>query len=321
MNYRFHLPTKNEREKNKELRGKRKCPQCGENTFVPYLDAIGHIVDERKYGRCERINSCGYVLYPDGDENDAKRNCRPIYTQKPKAQFLNAEQREKYFKPSLNNYDKNHLITFLRGVFDDATINTMIEDYYIGTHSYFNGGAVVFWQIDRFGNIHRGKVMQYDQNTGKRAKINGKGLVTSIHSLNDLGDLPSQCLFGEHLLSKYPDMFVGIVESEKTAVIASGVFKDCVMLATGGCSNFTLSMCRELRGRNVVVFPDNGKFEEWSAKGCEMRHLFKTLSIVDIMERKEVSGRYDLKVGDDIGDIILAPNFNIKDFGIELKEL
>lgn len=321
MNYRFHLPTKNEREKNKELRGKRKCPQCGENTFVPYLDAFGKIVDERKYGRCERINSCGYVLYPDGDENDAQRNYRPIYTQKPKAQFLNAEQREKYFKPSLNNYDKNHLITFLRGVFDNATINTMIEDYYIGAHSHFNGGATLFWQIDRFGNIHRGKVMQYDQDTGKRTKINGKGLVTSIHSLNDLGDLPSQCLFGEHLLSKYPDVFVGIVESEKTAIIASGVFEDCLFLACGGCGNLTTSMCRALKGRNVVLFPDNGKYDEWAQKGREMRHLFKTISIVDIMENHDVLERYQLKKGDDIGDMIISPNFDIKDFRIELKEL
>ena len=80
-------------------------------------------------------------------------------------------------------------------------------------------------------------------------------------------------------------------------------------------------MCHALKGRNVVLFPDNGKFEEWSTKGCEMRHLFKTTSIVDIMERQDVLERYDLKVGDDIGDMILAPNFNIKDFKIKLKEL
>lgn len=322
MNYRFHLPTRNEREKNKELRGKRKCPQCGENTFVPYLDAIGHIVDERKYGRCERINSCGYVLYPDGDENDAKRKYRPIYTQKPKAQFLNAEQREKYFKPSLNNYDKNHLITFLRGVFDDATINTMIEDYYIGTHSHFNGGAVVFWQIDRFGNIHRGKVMQYDTESGHRAKYsNGNGLISSIHSIYNLSDMPQECLFGEHLLTKNPNKFVGIVESEKTAIIASVVFKDCVMLATGGCGNLKPSVCQALKGRNVVLFPDNGKYDEWAQKGREMRHVFKTLSIVDIMEKQDVLERYHLHKDDDIGDVILAPNFDIKDFIIDLKEL
>ena len=321
MNYRFHLPTKNEREKNKELRGKRKCPQCGENTFVPYLDAIGHIVDERKYGRCERINSCGYILYPDGDENDAKRNYRPIYTQKPKAQFLNAEQREKYFKPTLKNYEENHLISYLRGVFDDASITKMIENYYVGTIDQFNGGATVFWQIDRFGNIHRGKVMQYDKSGHRVKHSNGNGLVNSIHNIYGIGDLPQECLFGEHLLTKYPNMFVGIVESEKTAIFASGVVSDCLFLATGGCSKFTPAMCQAVKGRNVVLFPDNGKFEDWSEKGRAMRHIFKTISIVDIMEHEDVLERYQLSSGDDIGDIFVSPNFDIKDFIINLKEL
>ena len=316
--YKYHLASPEEQRKHN---GKWCCPQCDKRTFVPYLDANNNIVDERKYGRCERINSCGYILYPDNKESIARRKHIPIHKPKPKATFLNAEQRERYFKPTLTRYDVNHLIMFLRGVFDTNSINKMIEEYYIGTHDHFSGGAAVFWQIDRFGYIHRGKVMQYDQNTGKRKKINGKGLVTYIHSLNDLGDLPVQCLFGEHLLSKYPNMFVGIVESEKTAIIASGVFKDCIMLATGGCSNFTPAMCQALRGRNVVLFPDNGKFDEWGQKGRKMRYLFKTLSIVDMMENPETLQRWSLNDGDDIGDLILACNLDPKYIQIELKEL
>lgn len=318
--YKFHLATPDEQ---RQHHGKWLCPQCQQKSFVPYLDESGKIVDVRKYGRCERVNSCGYILYPlypDSDENTTTRNYRP-YTPKPKAKFLNAEQREIYFKPTLKNYEENHLISYLRGVFDDATVSKMIENYYIGTIDQFNGGATIFWQIDRFGNIHRGKVMQYDKNGHRAKRSNGNGLINSIHCIFGIGDLPQECLFGEHLLTKYPNMFVGIVESEKTAIIASGVVEDCLFLATGGCTKLTPAMCQALKERNVVLFPDNGKFEEWSEKGRAMRHIFKTISIVDIMEHEDVLDRYNLKAGDDIGDIIISPNFDIRHFHIELKEL
>ena len=42
----------------------------------------------------------------------------------------------------------------------------------------------------------------------------------------------SQCLFGEHLLSLYPDRTVALVESEKTAVICAGFIPEYVWLAT-----------------------------------------------------------------------------------------
>ena len=44
----------------------------------------------------------------------------------------------------------------------------------------------------------------------------------------------SQCLFGEHLLARYPDKPVALVESEKTAVVCASINPDCVWLATGG---------------------------------------------------------------------------------------
>ena len=316
--YKFHLASP---DAQRQHGGKWFCPKCQQKSFVPYLDTSGKIVDKYKYGRCERINSCGYILYPESDENATTRNYRPIYTPKPKAKFLNAEQREIYFKPTLKNYDQNHLISYLRGVFGDAPVSKMIENYYIGTIDLFNGGATVFWQIDRYGNIHRGKVMQYNESGHRAKRSNGNGLINSIHNIYGICDLPQECLFGEHLLTKYPNMFVGIVESEKTAIIASGVVSDCLFLATGGCTKLTPPICQALKGRNVVLFPDNGKFEEWSEKGRAMRHIFKTISIVDIMEQEDVLERYNLSSGDDIGDMIISPNFDIKHFRIDLTEI
>ena len=95
------------------------------------------------------------------------------------------------------------------------------------------------------------------------------------------------------------------MESEKTALIASAVFADCVMMACGSASNLTAKMCEPLRGHDVILFPDNGMFDKWQEKGKQLRHIFGRLRIADIMEREA------LNEGDDIGDLFLHQYPNI----------
>lgn len=233
------------------------------------------------------------------------RSMFPMPSPRAKDILLNKPRyidKERIFKPSVKatSTHRNNLVEFLRTVFGKEKTEDMVRKYYIGTSKHFGGGATVFYQIDRFGDVHRGKVMQYDAATGKRVKVGGKGLVTSVHKLMNLGDpLPPQCLFGEHLLSTYPDHSVAIVESEKTALISSVIFYDCLMLACGGCGNLTRTLCEPLRDREVYLFPDNGKYDEWSEKGRQMRHLFSKLHIATTMEHEA------LEPGDDIGDYFL----------------
>ena len=55
------------------LRGgsaKEVCPNCGQRTFVPYVDDAEQIVGEL-YGRCDRENKCGYYRYPRGVVSNA----------------------------------------------------------------------------------------------------------------------------------------------------------------------------------------------------------------------------------------------------------
>lgn len=310
-------------------RGKWVCPECGRKTFVCYVDTNGNILDEG-VGKCDRADKCAYHYTPrqyfaDNEGVSMPRQTRKQYVSKPQPRpiYINdkvfIEQHGNVFRESVEaTYkERNHLITFLNGVFGEKIVKRMIADYYIGTIDHWNG-ATVFYQVDGGGHVHRGKIMLYNPENGKRVhKCNN-----TVHSIYGISDKkPQACLFGEHLLAKYPDMFVGIVESEKTAIIASGVVNDCIFLACGGCGNLTIAMCEALRGRNVVLFPDNGKLAEWSAKGRILRHLFKTLSIVDIMERPDTLQRWKLNGGDDIGDLILACNLDPKHIQIELKEL
>ena len=46
----------------------------------------------------------------------------------------------------------------------------------------------------------------------------------------------TRCLFGEHLLTRYPERIVALVEAEKTALIGAGFIPEYNWLATGGRS-------------------------------------------------------------------------------------
>jgi hypothetical protein len=73
--------------------------------------------------------------------------------------------------------------------------------------------------------------------------------------MTDLGLLKKSLC--EHLLRDNTKM-VAIVESEKTAIIASIYLPDMIWLACGGCGNLSLKLCEPLKGRKVVLFPDAG---------------------------------------------------------------
>ena len=93
----------------------------------------------------------------------------------------------------------------------------------------------------------------------------------------------SQCLFGEHLLSLYPDKVVVLDESEKSAIIGSAIFPDYVWLATGGKSQMKEDKLRVLSGRTVLLFPDADGYAEWKQRAESMSYCKAIVS--DIIEK------------------------------------
>ena len=87
----------------------------------------------------------------------------------------------------------------------------------------------------------------------------------------------SQCLFGEHLLTKYPEKTVALVEAEKTAVICAGFFPDYVWLATGGKSQLNERL-NVLKGRKVVAYPDLDATKEWRTRVLDFPDIDITVS-------------------------------------------
>lgn len=182
-------------------------------------------------------------------------------------------------------------VQFLCGLFDRSslespTIERLMQDYALGATK---DGSVIYWQIDTKGRVRTGKVMKYNPETGHRIK--DAGGINWIHSIMKKQNLlPEdynlvQCLFGEHLLKMYPNKVVALVESEKSALIASDVYPDYVWLATGGKSQLSIDKLKVLKGRTVIMFPDVDGFEYWTEKAKEVEAIGCKVIVSDLLEK------------------------------------
>lgn len=292
---------------------KKSCPQCGRKVcFTRYVDACGDYVFPEYVGRCDHEHSCGYHFTP-GDyfrENPAgsislprkhvimpKISSVPIKEQPPS--FIDRSIMEQ----TLSHYAINPLYTFLARCMGKEEADRLCCLYRIGTSRKW-GGAAVFWQVDCNGRVRTGKIMLYDATTGKRVK-HPQPHVCWVHTEMRLKDYHlRQCFFGEHLLPLYPDRKVFVVESEKTAVIASHFMPDVLWIATGGKNGcFNERAASALAGRDVVLMPDLGATQEWQARLPMLDKVCRSVSVNDIMET--MATEEQRSQGLDIADFLL----------------
>lgn len=166
-------------------------------------------------------------------------------------------------------------------------------------------GATVFWQIDTRGKVRTGKIMLYSPTTGKRVK-NLELPVYWVHKALKQSEFElRQCLFGEHLLIDKTKP-VAIVESEKTAVIASVYLPQFIWVAVGSLTNLNAEKCSILKGRTVTLFPDLNGFDKWSSKAKELSHL-AIFTVSDLLERKATEA--ERKQGFDLADYLIKYDY------------
>lgn len=257
------------------------CPACGKRRFVRYVNTEKGEYLPEIYGRCDREINCGYFLnpYKDGYKSDDNTtfenyNCKLNNNRVVKSPANCTSEEISYipydtFKQSLSAYHKNNFVLFLLTLFDKDTINNLIHRYHLGTSNHWSG-AVVFWQVDKNEKVRSGKVMLYDQVSGRRIK-EPFSHITWAHKVLNVADYNlQQCFFGEHLLISDAVTPVALVESEKTAVIASAYLPGFIWLAVGSLSNLSASKCSCLKDRKVILFPDLNCFNKWTAKANEI---------------------------------------------------
>lgn len=303
------------------------CPNCGRKTFKPYVDAYGNVLAPH-VGRCDREQKCRYHLTP----SEFLAAYRPMRFPTPMRHSTRPELAAPptFFDSrdclrSIAHYEMNPLACFLHSAFDpligSEAVDAVMKSYCLGTASKF-GGSAVFWLIDHNGRIRDGKVMGFDRQTGKRIK-KPYPQVSNAHTL--LADRYSgtfkSCFYGAHLLAQSADTPVWVLESEKAALIAALALKwggvpIGVPVATGGCAGLTdagecshdpYHRMQALRGRRVVLFPDEGKFEEWEMKGKALRGFVKELYISTVMERTLHPHPIECRIepGDGFDDLLL----------------
>ena len=152
--------------------------------------------------------------------------------------------------------------------------------------------------------------MLYNPTIGKRVK-NLELPVYWVHkAIKELDFELRQCLFGEHLLIDKTKL-VAIVESEKTAVIASVYLPQFIWVAVGSLTNLNAEKCSILKGRTVTLFPDLNGFDKWSSKAKEFSQL-ANFTVSDLLERNAIEA--ERKQGCDLADYLIK--FDYKVFAI-----
>lgn len=232
------------------------CPYCNRKTFVRFVDVDKKYLDH-KYGRCDREDRCGYFLKPN-DAEDYVFLPRPEVDQKP-ISFIPKEHAIATFK----GYEQNNLFKFLITKFGANKVSEVIRRYRVGIDdtSWATKDWTIFWQFDINGNIRSGKMINYGT-AGKRSKEVSS---TWYHKRHLLGKPVfqdfnlKQCLFGEHLINVI-NKPIAIVESEKTALIASIFIDRYLWLACGGLNELRPEKVAVLMNRSVTLFPDLGCF-------------------------------------------------------------
>lgn len=308
----------------KGQRTRHTCPGCGKpKQFTRYIDTntSQHIAPH--VGKCNRESKCGYHYTPSqffrdnpgagNQQGEAWKQSEAYKTtyQPPKeepVQYLPWEVLNK----TLTGYQTNNFIKFLISLFGEAEAHQLALKYKLGTSNKFQnegGKAVVFWQIDKAGQIRQAKVMAYHPQTGKRLKEEGKHYVSFMGKAilkNRKANL-QQCLFGEHLLPEYPGLPIALVESEKTAIVMAGKLPNVVWLATGGKNGARWtdkSVYQALEGRKVVIYPDLGAFDEWKEK-AKILGTVCSYQVSELLEQKAQGN--DWEEGFDIADYFIKP--------------
>lgn len=280
-------------------RTRHECPYCHRpRCFTLYVDENEQPLSPL-VGKCDHEIKCGAHVRPSDFFREHPTLKIPEAWLKPMPEESKELQTIDYDEVIRFRTDNTTFVEWLTRKFGSEAIKAC-SDYRVGGLAT---GETIFWQIDHNGLVRSGKCIPYDEH-GHRIKNNGHE-VTWMHSLlKQDGILPkdwelSQCLFGEHLLTDGCN--VGLVESEKTAIICSIVYPQKVWLATGGKQGLNGEKMNVLKDYNVSVFPDADAVDKWRERVTRMKSLGYDIVCVDMhYTDDQVSNKYD------IADLICA---------------
>ena len=331
---------------------KHRCPNCGKKRFVRYIDTnTGEYLPEQ-YGRCDRENNCSYHLNPyldgyakavweqeQGNRSELPNNWKPkrkkaIPLPTPEPIFFDFDTFKQTLQPE--RYEKN---TFIQNLFyrvqfpfEADEVTKVIQLYRLGTVANgYRAGANTFPFIDIKGNVRAVQVKQFDEQNHTTGTDFLHSIIEKHHTRNNKPlpewleaytkqDKRITCLFGEHLLSKYPNTKVYLFEAPKTAIYATLYFgfpeqSNTICLAVYNKSSFSFDKLKVLQGRFVYVFPDLSKdgntFKEWETKAKEYESRLPGTRFIfsDLLE--QLAPERDKSEGNDLADYLIKQDWRL----------
>lgn len=330
---------------------KHNCPECSKRRFVRYIDIeTGNYLPEQ-YGRCDRESKCSYHLNPylngyananqeqgnrSGLPNSWKPQRKKIKPQPtPEAVYFDFETFKQTLEPE--RYEKNlfiqnlfHRVNF---PFEVAEVTKVIQLYRLGTVSNgYRAGANTFPFIDINNNVRAIQVKQFDETNHTTGTDFLHSIIEKHHTRNNKPlpewleayikqDKRVSCLFGEHLLSKYPYNPIALVEAPKTAIYGTLYFgipessQDLIWIAVYNKSSFSFEKLKVLQGRNIFTFPDLSKdgntYSEWETKAREFEKQLPGTRFVfsDLLE--QLAPEKDKEQGKDIADYLIKQDWRL----------
>lgn len=332
---------------------KHHCPDCNKKTFVLYIDTeTGDYLPEQ-YGRCDRESNCSYHLNPyldgyakaiweqeQGNRSELPNNWKPqrkkaIPQPTPEPVFFDFDTFKQTLQPE--RYEKN---TFLQNLFyrvqfpfEVDEVTKVIQLYRLGTVANgYRAGANTFPFIDIKGNVRAVQVKQFDEQNHTTGTDFLHSIIEKHHTRNNKPlpewleaytkqDKRISCLFGEHLLSKYPNNPVALVEAPKTAIYGTLYFglpetpESLIWLAVYNKSSFSFDKLKVLQGRFVYVFPDLSKdgntFKEWETKAKEYESRLPGTRFIfsDLLE--QLAPERDKSEGNDLADYLIKQDWRL----------
>ena len=238
-----------ERKKIKWAKRRTECPACGSK------HAFAQMVGEDE--SCGHCFACGVTFFPKTDKpierHYYEEQSPAIPYEVPAAEF-------------------EQLVT--GGGFSDTLRTTLVSripaamkslrDYRVVSFGLETG----FPLIDRGGKVHSIKIMGYGADL-HRIKATPDGRPLPAIRWYHTGKLQERetfvtCAFGEHLIDTVQFDCIGVVESEKTAVIARALLPSIIFIAVGSKSNLRTLTYKGLEDKYLLFFPDKDGIGAWT---------------------------------------------------------
>ncbi len=169
--------------------------------------------------------------------------------------------------------EQSALFNFLCRLFPSDEVARVFHLYRVGATTEFKTAAPAlasaFPYLNASGDCVDIHLMPYDQDGHRWKSGYNQNWLMAKRKQSDRR--APWCLFGEHLLRLNPSAPVGVVESEKTALIAALAAPGYVWTATASLQNLNPRRCAGIRNRDIYIFPDADGLEQWRAKAEALR--------------------------------------------------